>query len=319
MSVTKRAEERHGFRREIFSFDSARAAIQAYLADSGVGSGDPVLLPSYVGWTARQGSGVHDPVLARGARACFYRIREDLSVDLDFFEEALRRHRPKVVILIHYFGFPDVNLPALVQLAGQHSARVIEDEAHAFLSDWIGGICGRFGDAAVVSLHKLLPVDSGGLLVLNAGSPERLGGLSSLAAPPTDPIWGYDLSRIALRRRANAALLLRELAAWEGLLDPLFPALPEGVVPQSLPVTVPLGTRDDLYHEANARGFGVVSLYHTLVDRVDPARFPEAYRLSRRILNLPVHQDAEPEQLRDLVTSVGGMTRHLSRGAVAGA
>lgn len=55
--------------------------------------------------------------------------------------------------------------------------------------------------------------------------------------------------------------------------------------------------RDAVYHGMNRDGFGVVSLYHTLIEPIAPAAFPDAHRLARRILNLPVHQDILPEHL----------------------
>jgi dTDP-4-amino-4,6-dideoxygalactose transaminase len=51
----------------------------------------------------------------------------------------------------------------------------------------------------------------------------------------------------------------------------------------------------------NDAAFGVVSLYHTLIDSIDPEEFPESYALASRIMNLPVHQDAEPEQLTAMI------------------
>ena len=65
-----------------------------------------------------------------------------------------------------------------------------------------------------------------------------------------------------------------------------------GEVPQSFPIVLHYGDRDRIYREMNAAGFGVVSLYHTLVPAIDPQLFPASAQLSRRILNLPVHQDA---------------------------
>lgn len=51
----------------------------------------------------------------------------------------------------------------------------------------------------------------------------------------------------------------------------------------------------------NRAGFGVVSLYHTLIEPISESVYPESHRLSRKILNLPVHQDILPEDLDALI------------------
>jgi dTDP-4-amino-4,6-dideoxygalactose transaminase len=59
----------------------------------------------------------------------------------------------------------------------------------------------------------------------------------------------------------------------------------------------------------NAAGFGVVSLYHTLISQVPPQSFPAAVRVSRRILNLPVHQDISHEALEAMVSELARQLR----------
>ena len=51
----------------------------------------------------------------------------------------------------------------------------------------------------------------------------------------------------------------------------------------------------------NALGYGVVSLYHTLIDQIRSEEFPEAHYLSRHMMNLPVHQDTDRQALGNLV------------------
>ena len=49
----------------------------------------------------------------------------------------------------------------------------VEDCAHAWLSDVIGGVCGRKGKYSFYSLHKLLPLIEGGLEISNQPKNER--------------------------------------------------------------------------------------------------------------------------------------------------
>jgi len=100
---------------------------------------------------------------------------------------------------------------------------------------------------------------------------------------------------------------LELLCTLQGKVDPLFPAVPEGVVPQTLPVLILNRPRDTLYFELNNLGYGVVSLYHTLIEPIREADFPESHWLSKRILNLPVHQDASVEMLEAMVVQIAGL------------
>jgi dTDP-4-amino-4,6-dideoxygalactose transaminase len=127
--------------------------------------------------------------------------------------------------------------------------------------------------------------------------------METLAAGPgcAVPLGGFDLTRISGKRRANSLTLdalVRELGPE---IEPLFGAPGRGEVPQSYPVMIRGDSRDRLYHEMNAAGFGVVSLYHTLIPQISPARFPASAVVSRHILNLPVHQDASEEALASMV------------------
>jgi dTDP-4-amino-4,6-dideoxygalactose transaminase len=183
---------------------------------------------------------------------------------------------------------------------------VLEDEAHAMLSDLVGGVCGRSGDAVIFSLHKMLPFSEGGILLLNKSFSEvvRTQIAASDLSSDMPPFWEYDLHRIASVRRRNAEQLIGAMAELEGYVKLLFPSLPPGVVPQTLPVITLRKNRDELYFEMNDAGFGVVSLYHTLIAQIDAQEFPESHALASRILNLPVHQDVEPEQLTAMIAKL---------------
>ena len=106
---------------------------------------------------------------------------------------------------------------------------------------------------------------------------------------------------IATARRQNALYLLELLKPLAEKLTPLYSEIPTGVVPQSLPVLIHNTSRDKLYFTMNESGYGVVSLYHTLIQQIKAAEFSDSHWLSRRILNLPVHQDVSFKALEDMV------------------
>ena len=65
-------------------------------------------------------------------------------------------------------------------------------------------------------------------------------------------------------------------------------------------------SRDALYFKLNEAGYGVVSLYHTLIAPIDAQAYPVSHWLARRVLNLPVHQDIQPHQLEAMIDCLTG-------------
>ena len=78
--IEKRALRSDGYRRLIEPFARARDAFQALLTRAGVPASGDVLLPAYVGWSRKEGSGVFDPVRAVGSRCRFYRVTRSLRI-----------------------------------------------------------------------------------------------------------------------------------------------------------------------------------------------------------------------------------------------
>lgn len=296
MLVPKVAQDQDAYRRPHKLFPSARSAFGAFLRAVCPNGEGLVLLPAYIGWSMREGSGVLDPVEEFQIPYAFYPMTERLHIDLERFEESIQRAGATGVVLIHYFGFVDPCYEEAVRIARRYGAWVLEDEAHAMLTDLVGGRCGRLGDAAIMSLHKLLPVSQGGLLF---ATPSRVALLEG--PPPPDLAqpapWEFDLWGIAQRRIANARLWKELLQPLAGSVEPLWPDLSEGEAPQTYPVLIHGVSRDALYERMNAAGYGVVSLYHTMVSSLRECDFPVSHRLSRHIMNLPVHQDVDAEAL----------------------
>jgi len=299
--VEKTATRPERFRRRCRTLASGRAAFAALLAGLKIPPDGRVLLPAYIGWSSREGSGVFDPIRQLDLQADFYRLDRRLRIDLGDLEAKLRSGGVRVLVLIHYFGYVDPGYQQAVALARQFNVFVVEDQAHALLTDLIGGISGRLGDASIFSLHKLLPV-AGGMLAVNDWRSD-LVQLEPGDAPDC-PIWEFDLAEISARRRGHALLWDRLVEPLGQHLEPLWGAPKAGEVPQTYPVLIRPGNRDRLYFALNDAGFGAVSLYHTLVGAIDPALFADSVFIAQRIFNLPVHQDIEPGQLESMAESL---------------
>jgi dTDP-4-amino-4,6-dideoxygalactose transaminase len=249
-------------------------------------------------------SGVFDPVTDLDVPFRFYRIDSSLHIDVEHLRAMLESMRPRVLLLIHYFGYPDPAYEEVVALARRAGALVIEDEAHAMLTDLVAARTGRLGDVCLLSLHKMLPVPSGGGLIINPGADSTLREIAS--EHPLD-LGVYDLGWFARRRQENGELLKELLVPLRGRVDALH-GDDDTVVPQTFPVLIRTVSRDKLYEAMNAAGFGVVSLYHTMIGALDRNEFSGSFELSRSIMNLPVHQDAGTDALRAMIELLDRLT-----------
>jgi perosamine synthetase len=72
----------------------------------------------------------------------------------------------RAILVAHFFGLPQ-SLTAIRQWCDQHGIRLIEDCAHAMFGLSDNRAIGSWGDLAIASLTKFLPVPEGGCLVNN--------------------------------------------------------------------------------------------------------------------------------------------------------
>lgn len=283
--------------RDYVTYKRARDAFGALLDILEIGKGDSILVPGYIGWSAREGSGVFDPIRERGIIPVFYHMGDSLIIDKEDCKKKMDTVNAKLLLIIHYFGFVDPVCKELISYARNNRIVVLEDAAHALLSDRVGNICGCDGDYTLYSLHKMLPMNEGGMIVSNHG------GVLPKGCDEFNYGWEkYDLSRIAKRRIQNYKAIAAELKKTTSRkIVPLISELKEGVVPQTFPVVLYNTDRDKVYSLMNDRGWGVVSLYHTMIDNLQTGEFKKECWLSKHITNLPVHQDVKKGLIEEMV------------------
>lgn len=146
--------ERHLF------LTAGRMSFALGLSLTGLKAGHEVLLPAYCS------ASMVTPILLHGAQPIFYRLRPDLSADLDDVAGKLTR-KSHALLGVNFFGFSQ-DWAALRGLADRTGLVLVEDCAHALFGSWRGAPLGSFGDFAIASLTKFLPVWDGGLLALNS-------------------------------------------------------------------------------------------------------------------------------------------------------
>jgi len=142
-----------------YYFFSARYALAAAIEALGLSAGDEILVPSY-----NCGSEV-DPILHLNVKPVFYRIGRDLLVDFDDLRSKIT-DGVKAILATHFLGFPQP-IEEIKSICTERKVFLVEDCAHAFLSAKNGNYLGSYGDAAIFSLLKTLPVPNGGILTLN--------------------------------------------------------------------------------------------------------------------------------------------------------
>lgn len=304
--ISKTAVRPESFLTPTLFYRSAREGMQDFLSQSQVlpDTSAGVLLPAFIGWSPREGSGVFDPVCTLEIRAGFYNLNADLTVNLDTLENELKAGAYRVLVIIHYYGRTEPRMLEIQKLAQQYGVILVEDLAHGFYSAVLGGVAGTYGAVNLFSLHKMFPTPKavGGMLTYRDLS--LLRAQKETAPELARFILNYDWAGIARIRRKHFEDITQQLKAlpeYGEFFELLWPDLVQTDVPQTLPVRILSGNRDHIYQAMNADGYGIVSLYHTLIDNVQ--NFLEMVVLSKSITNFPVHQDMDAAYLKGMITS----------------
>jgi dTDP-4-amino-4,6-dideoxygalactose transaminase len=103
---------------------------------------------------------------AAGATIRYYPVGRDGQADAAEVERLCAVHRPDVLYVIHYLGWPQP-IRQFVDLARRHGMWLVEDCALALLSDAGEQPLGTFGHFSVFCLYKTLPLPNGACLVEN--------------------------------------------------------------------------------------------------------------------------------------------------------
>jgi len=180
-----------------------------------------------------------------------------------------------------------------------------------------GGLAGRTFRSAVRAVGHGA-VDAGGIERVATGTMhfDRAHvelGMSPLA---TRIAGAQPYDEIVERRRRNFFLLLGRLRQ---VGEPLFHELPAGVCPLFFPLRVT--DKPAVLEQLRARGVDAVDFWSEFHPACPASEFPEVAALRRHLVEIPCHQDLEPDtvsRLADIVKRVvGGLPSRRARVGVA--
>ncbi|MEE3232669.1 MAG: aminotransferase class I/II-fold pyridoxal phosphate-dependent enzyme [Candidatus Latescibacterota bacterium] len=140
--------------------NTGTAAIQAAMWACGLKRGDEVICQSMTYW----GSALQ--AFSLGATVVFGEMDpQTLTLDPDDIESRIT-DRTKAIIVVHYSAYP-TDMDPIMEIAGRHGVKVIEDVSHAQGGLYKGRLLGTIGHVGAMSIMsgKSLPAGEGGFLV----------------------------------------------------------------------------------------------------------------------------------------------------------
>ncbi|MBF5003278.1 DegT/DnrJ/EryC1/StrS family aminotransferase [Diaphorobacter caeni] len=183
---------------ETVAVNSATAGLHLALEAAGVGPGDEVITTTHT-FTASA-----EVIRYLGADPVLVDIEEhSLCIDPREIEKHITA-RTKAIIPVH-FGGRSADMTAILDIAGRHGLKVIEDAAHALPCTHRGAMIGTLAsDATVFSFYanKTMTTGEGGMLVTRDAAlakrarTMRLHGIDRDAFArfnSTVPAWRYDI------------------------------------------------------------------------------------------------------------------------------
>ena len=249
------------------------------------------MLPAYIGISEKEGSGIFDPIKETGIDYSFYSMSDFLTVDLNNIKSLINNRKKIAVLIVNYFGLNSPNKKEIISFLKLKKIQIIEDNSHGIFSFY--NTLERNFDYTFFSIHKMLPFKNGGVLVsktkLNIAKKSKLEFLR------------YDIKQIIDKRIKNYLFIHEQLKninhkSVQVCKIPLYDS-----VPQTYPLLLDSeALRDNLYFKMNEKDFGIVSLYHKLIPEIDKS-FKIEHMMSKKILNLPVHQDISQTQLQSMI------------------
>lgn len=293
--ITKHCETSQ--KQSIQTTSSARVAWKYILDAFSDKSKVKVLLPSYIGFSEREGSGIFDPITELECEYDFYLLNSQLHADISDIEEMIRRFKPDVLLMVHYFGFIQPELDLARSICDKNNIILVEDCAHVPGLNRQKSKHGSVGDYSFYSVHKAICSSDGGLLRqnnLHAPSID-IKPLDHCNRQTLNEILWFDQSHACQIRKNNYQLYLSHFEK-EKNVEILHEYIGNDI-PQSFPLLVKNGLREKLYFELLERKCPTTALYYRLIEPLYIDKYHISQSVSNSILNLPLHQEIDSNQI----------------------
>ncbi len=144
------AEFEHGFSsylgmKHTIACANGTDSLEILLKSMGIGAGDEVLVPA-ISWISTAES-----VTTSGGTPVFVDIDDDLLIDLNLIEQHITS-RTKAIIPVHLYGNP-VDMNRIMEIAEKYGLFVLEDCAQSHAATIQGKMAGTFGHASSFSFY----------------------------------------------------------------------------------------------------------------------------------------------------------------------
>ncbi|MBN2312979.1 MAG: DegT/DnrJ/EryC1/StrS family aminotransferase, partial [Sedimentisphaerales bacterium] len=162
IELTKQFEQKYAQslgRKYGLAYHNGTAAILGAMYGLGIGLGDEVICPSITYWASVA------QAYTLGATPIFADVDpETICIDPTDIEHRITP-RTKAIVVVHYAGMP-ADMNPIMEIAGKHHLKVLEDASHAHGALYKGKEVGTFGEASAFSLMtgKSLAIGEAGIL-----------------------------------------------------------------------------------------------------------------------------------------------------------
>lgn len=301
--ITKSPVIKNNFSKNIYFTKSARIAF-SYILKMINFSKEKLLIPAYIGYTDREGSGVLDPINENKIMYDFYPIKKNFDIDIDTLEKLLKNGSIKAMLLIHYFGLSHYKIVKIQDLCKKYDVLLIEDCAHTIYSKFENKYFGEFGDFSFYSLHKVLPVDEGGAFKINNKKYLDLTLDIINSDKPSievlEILLNYDIDLAKRKVLSNYQYMVQALKDINGI-EIISPHLSQDIFPMNLPVLITTMKREKFYFKMLEEGITLIALYYKLIDTIDINKYIDSYYISNRIINFPINQDITIDEMNKII------------------
>lgn len=179
------------------ALSSGTAAMHMALRALGIDRGDVVFCQSLTFAASA------NPIVYQGACPVFI-DSDDRTWNMSpaALETALKKYRPKAVIVVHLYGLA-ADLDPIIELCNKYGVPLIEDAAESLGTTYKDRYTGTFGDFGIFSFNgnKIITTSGGGMLV--SENAERIAKVHFWATQSRDPAPHYQHSELGFNYRLS--------------------------------------------------------------------------------------------------------------------